>query len=75
MEQMKVVAVRLPQSVIDELSKNHYDYRSQSDYIRAGARLMAELLKIHKAEKVIKFYPEFGDVLDKFELGYHRQRR
>lgn len=75
MEKMKVVSIRLPQSVVDELSKGYSYYRSQSDYIRAGAVLMAELIKFHKAEKVLKFSPEYGDVLDKFELEYHREHR
>lgn len=75
MEQMKVVSVRLPQSVIDEFSKDHFEYYGQSDFIRAGAILMAELLKIGKARKVIRFLPEYGDVLDKFELEYHREHK
>lgn len=75
MEKMKVVSVRLPQSVVDEFSNGHSYYRSQSDYIRAGAVLIAELLKSYKAEKVLKFSPEYGDVLDEFEIKYHREHK
>lgn len=77
MKARKLVSVRLDEDdlkIIDEAALNN-GYRKRSDYIDAAVRLMAWAIKNGKAYNICKFYPQFGDVVDQFELNYHRGHR
>lgn len=77
MKAAKLVSVRLDEddlNIIDEAAKNH-GYRKRSDYINAAVRLMAWAIKEGKADVICKFYPCYGDVVDQFDLNYHRGHR
>ena len=76
MNRAQLVSVRLdPDDVdlIDEWAAS-MTYRSRSDIINAGVRLMAELIRRGQADKVIRFWPKW-DVIDEFKLEYHRPAR
>lgn len=77
MKTSKLVSVRLDEDdlkVIDEAA-SVIDYRKRSDYINAAVRLMAWAIKNGQQLKILRFYPSFGDVVDQFELNYHRGHR
>lgn len=73
----KLVSVRLDEDdlkIIDEAAKNGVN-RKRSDYIHAAVRLMAWAIKEGQHLKICRFYPCNGDVVDHFELNYHRGHR
>lgn len=77
MKSTKLVSVRLDEddlNIIDE-AVNKFANRKRSDYINAAIRLMAWAIKERQELKICRFYPCFGDVVDQFELNYHRGRR
>lgn len=77
MKAAKLVSVRLDEEdlrIIDEAA-SVLDYRKRSDYIHAAVRLMAWAIKNGQQLKILRFYPCYGDVVDQFELNYHRGHR
>lgn len=77
MKTTKLVSIRLDEDdlkIIDEAA-SVVDYRKRSDYINAAVRLMAWAIKNGQQLKIMRFYPQFGDVVDQFELNYHRGHR
>ena len=40
-----------------------------------AVRLMAWAIKNGQQLKILRFYPCFGDVVDQFDLNYHRGHR
>lgn len=77
MKAAKLVSVRLDEDdlkVIDQAAESS-GYYKRSDYINAAVRLMAWAIKNGKADAINKFHPQFGDVVDQFELKYHRSWR
>ena len=77
MKAAKLVSVRLDEdylNIIDAAEKNN-GYRKRSDYINAAVRLMAWAIKNGKADGICKFYPNFGDEVEHFELKYYRRHR
>lgn len=77
MKATKLVSVRLDEDdlrIIDAAAQCG-GYRKRSDYIHAAVRLMAWAIKEGKDDKIYKFYPCWGDVVDQFELNYHRGHR
>ncbi len=77
MKAAKLVSVRLDEddlNIIDEAA-SVLDYRKRSDYIHAAVRLMAWAIKNGQQLKILRFHPCFGDVVDQFELNYHRGHR
>lgn len=77
MQTTKLVSVRLDEDdlkIIDEAA-SAIDYRKRSDYIHAAVRLMAWAIKNGQQLKIMRFYPCYGDVVDLFELNYHRGHR
>lgn len=74
MENMKLISVRLDPRDVEALedavqTESYYD---RSDFIRAAVSLMAVLCKEGKYGKVLSFRPRRGDVLDTFDITYHR---
>lgn len=77
MKAAKLVSVRLDEddlNIIDAAAKKNWG-RKRSDYINAAVRLMAWAIKERKEDLICKFYPCFGDVVDEFDLKYHRGHR
>lgn len=77
MKAAKLVSVRLDEDdlkVIDQAAESS-GYRKRSDYINAAVRLMAWAIKNGKAMDICKFYPCYGDVVDQFDLKFHRGHR
>lgn len=73
----KLISVRIDEDHIqiidDEIKKVRYGKRS--DYITAAVRLMAWAIENGQAHKIQRFWPQFGDVVDSFDLTYHREHR
>ena len=75
MEKSKVISVRVPENILAELenvTKNSV-YNTKSDFINAGIRLVLAARKEGKGREVLRFHPEFGDVVDEFAFKYHRE--
>lgn len=77
MANLKLVSVRLQASDIEALEEaaSHKEYYDRSDFIRAAVSLMAALCKDGRYDKVLSFRPRSGDVIDSFDLTYHREHR
>lgn len=77
MKYTKLISVRVPVDVLDKIDQlgNRYDYYSRSDLINAAVRVMVADDTSDFARKALKFYPQFGDVIDKLELEYHREHK
>ena len=75
MEKTKLVSVRVPVGVLDAIDRacSRYPYRKRSDYIIAALSLIVEVNKKGLFDKVIRFHPEFGDVVDEISFEYHRE--
>lgn len=77
MKGTKLVSVRIDEDVlakIDQLA-NKSTYRKRSDIINAALRMIAYSDGSKMAEKACQFWPQFGDVIDKFEFEYHREHK
>lgn len=75
MKQDKLVSVRLNEKTVASLekySKDHWGY-SRSQLINMGANFIAYLIETRQFDKIRRFYPEFGDVIDEFTFKYHRE--
>lgn len=75
MDELKLVSVRLSNrdlAVIDEYCKTNPFY-VKSDVIRQAVSLAAALILSRCLGKVMRFHPHCDDVLDEFELKYHRE--
>ena len=73
----KLISVRIDEDflkIIDEYCAKH-EYRKRSDVINAAIRLIATAEPLGFIGKACKFYPQFGDVIDKLEFEYHRQHK
>ena len=71
----KLVSVRVPVGVLDAIDRacSRYPYRKRSDYIVAALSLIVEVDKKGLFEKVIRFHPESGDVVDEISFEYHKK--
>jgi Arc/MetJ-type ribon-helix-helix transcriptional regulator len=77
MKATKLVSVRIDEDVlakIDQLA-NKSTFRKRSDIINAALRLIAFADNSKIADKACQFWPQFGDVIDKFEFEYHREHK
>lgn len=77
MQNKKLVSVRLCEEdlqVIDKACKSSI-YRKRSDFICKAVSFMAWAISNSKADKLLKFWPEYGDVVDKYEFQYHRSHK
>lgn len=75
MENMKLISVRIdPRDLrdLDALVEKSY-YRKRSDLIQAAIRLMLAAGSKGQADKVCRFSPRWGDVVDEFKFEYHRE--
>lgn len=73
----KLISVRIDEddiNIIDEKVKRER-YGKRSNFITAAVRLMAWAIQNGQAHKIQRFWPQFGDKVDSFELTYHREYR
>lgn len=77
MTKTKLISVRINEDdleIIDEKCKSDH-YGKRSDFITAAVRLMAWAIQNGQAHKIQRFWPQFGDVVDSFDLTYHREHK
>lgn len=77
MRQNKLVSVRLSDKTVATLERygqNHLGY-SRSQLINMAANFYAYLIETRQIDKIIRFYPEFGDVVDEFAFKFHRDHK
>ena len=77
MAKTKLISVRIDEdeiNIIDEKVKKDR-YGKRSDFITAAVRLMAWAIQNGQANKIQRFWPQYGDKLDSFELTDHREHR
>lgn len=77
MRSTKLVSVRLDEEnlkTIDRRAEKHM-WRNRSNYINAAISFMAWAIENHQEEKIMKFTPEYGDVVTEFKLEYHREHK
>lgn len=77
MNETKLISVRVPADVLNkiDLLASKFTYYKRSDFINAALRLMVVDETSQFAKKALSFWPEFGDILDKLELEYHREHK
>lgn len=77
MRQDKLVSVRLSEKTVatlEKYSQGRYGY-SRSQLINMGAKFIAYLIESRQIDKIKRFYPEFGDVVDEFTFKFHREHK
>ena len=77
MRQDKLVSVRLNEKTVatlEEYGKDHWGY-SRSQLINMGANFIAYLIETRQFEKIRRFFPEVGDVVDEFTFKFHREHK
>lgn len=77
MKQDKLVSVRLNENTVATLEKyglKNYGY-SRSQLINMAANFFAYLIETRQFEKIRRFHPEFGDVVDEFTFKFHREHK
>ena len=75
MEKSKVISVRVPIEVLEKLEKAAEGsvYYRKSDFINAGINLALAAREKGESQKIMRFLPQFGDVVDEFVFKYHRE--
>ena len=77
MKQDKLVSVRLSEKTVatlDRYGQNNWGY-SRSQLINMAANFYAYLIETRQIDKIRRFYPEFGDVVDEFTFKFHREHK
>lgn len=77
MENMKLISLRIEQEDAQIIEREAWkrDFYKASDIYRAGIRFAAFLAQEGQLDKLLHFYPKWGDVVDKFDFKYHRETR
>ena len=75
MENKKLVSVRIDADDLREIDRicENVSYRKRSDLIQMGVKAIIELYKAGLYNKVLRYSPQFGDVIDDIKFEYHRQ--
>mgnify|MGYP003301313081 CR=1 FL=1 len=77
MKNLKLISVRVdPDDLdkLDELVEKSYCHK-RSDLIQAAIRLMLVAGAECQVDKVCRFTPRWGDVVDEFKFEYHREHQ
>lgn len=77
MKSKRLVSVRLDEDDLQVIDKacGSKVYIKRSDFICKAVSFMAWAISNKEADKLLKFWPEFGDVVDKFDFQYHRSHK
>lgn len=75
MENAKLVSVRIPADLLREVDAicARYETYSRTDLIVAGLRFVTAKKGLENLRTLLRFHPEFGDVVDQFTFSYHRE--
>lgn len=73
----KLISVRIDEDFLAKIDAycDRSDYRKRSDVINAAVRLLATAGDDKFIAKVCTYWPQYGDVIDKLELEYHREHK
>lgn len=77
MRETKLISVRLDAediADIDQWCKGSYGWK-RSAVISQAVALARVLVQSGHAQKLLHFNPRYGDVIDEFNLTYHREHR
>ena len=71
---LDIVSVRLNPDDIAEIDRwcSDVGLYKRSEVIQAAVRLALVMIRLGLIRKALKFYPMYGDVVDKLEFEYHR---
>lgn len=77
MENLKLVSVRIDPHDLNALDEivNNERYVKRSDLIQAAIKLYLAAHEKGLGDKVRRFLPQWGDVVDEFKFEYHRDHR
>lgn len=75
MKNLKLVSVRIDPEDLKDLDRiaSNLSFSRRSNLINAGIRLVIALEHHRMLQKLLFFYPRYGDVLDNITLEYHRE--
>lgn len=75
MSESKLISVRLDSEDIKEIDRqcSMLSYVNRSFVINKAVSLAAYMMQHGQFRKLYNFNPRYGDVVDKFELEYHRE--
>lgn len=77
MNKTKVISVRIDEKLLAQIDEkvSNMNYLNRNDLICGLLRIANQVARTSQLEKFCSFYPEHGDVLDKFEFKYHREHK
>lgn len=77
MRETKLISVRVPADLLEKLDKLAEKFQSynRSYLINDAIRLMVAEDALDFVRKAIRFYPQYGDKIDKLEFEYHREHK
>lgn len=77
MENKKLVSVRIDAKDLKEIDRicESMSYPKRSDLIQAGVKAIIEIYKAGLYPKVLRYSPQFGDVIDNITFEYHREHK
>lgn len=77
MNKTKVISVRINEQLLTQIDEkiSHVTFWKRNDLICGLLRIANQVARTSQLEKFCSFYPEHGDVLDKFEFKYHREHK
>ena len=77
MSKAKLVSVRIDEDLLRDIDSlvSSSEWVSRSDAIVAGLKIFRELAKRKGVHYPARFYPQYGDVVDKCEFEYHREHK
>lgn len=77
MENKKLVSVRIDADDLREIDRlcEIRPYGNRSDFLQLGAKVMIEIYKAGLFSEVLRYRPQFGDVIDEIKFKYHRKPR
>lgn len=77
MSATRLISVRIDEDFLAKIDAycDRTVYRKRSDVINAAVRLLAAAGDDKFITKACQYWPQFGDVIDKLELEYHREHK
>lgn len=77
MRATRLISVRIDEVFLQKIDDycDKVEYRKRSEVINAAIRLIATAGDDKFIAKVCKYWPQFGDVIDKLELEFHREHK
>lgn len=75
MSTTKIITVRIDEDLLQELDRycKSHRYPSRNALINCAIRFVVAWCKVKSITKLVRFWPQGGDIVDKIEFEYHRQ--